>query len=324
MKRQGFLIDKIADLDNLYNAYYKAKRGKLYKLEVIEYSKNLHTNINRLRYEILSGNVDVGNYHYFKIFDPKERVICAASFRERVLHHAIINICHEYFERTLIFDTYATRLNKGIYKALDKTKSSMPKYKYALKLDFKKYFDSISHEILKQKLATKFKDRGLLKIFSCIIDSYCVREGYGVPIGNLTSQYFANFYLSDFDHFLKEKLRIPFYVRYMDDILIMVNDKTLLSNALETINAYSQQLDLILKFAVICQTCQGVSFLGYKLFPHKILLNSLSKKRFFFKMQLLKTDFSKGEISQSKFFEHVVPLLNFTQYAYSKRLRKCL
>ena len=269
MKRVGFLIEKIADKDNLLLAYYKAKIGKYYKKEVVRFGDNLDYNINKLQEEIMTGNVSVGKYHQFTITDPKKRNVYAAAFDERVLHHAIINVCHEYFERNLIYDTYATRPNKGVYKALDKAKAASKRYKYVAKLDFRKYFDTISHEVLKEKLGRIYKDRNLLNIFSQIIDTYSVEEGKGIPIGNLTSQYFANYYLSSLDHYIKEYLGVPVYVRYMDDMLLFENDKDKLKESVKAVAKYStEKLKLNLKTPILKQTEDTISFLGYK---HRIV-----------------------------------------------------
>jgi len=322
MKRVGNLIEKIADSDNLYLAFYKASKGKHAKEEVIEYRDNLQFNILSLREQILSGNISTGNYHYFKIYDPKERKICAAPFSERILHHALMNICHPYFEKTLIFDTYATRIDKGIYKALEKAKIAMGNYQYVAKLDFRKYFDSISHEILKQKLATKFKDKQLLAIFDKIIDNYSVNKGLGIPIGNLTSQYFANFYLSEYDHFIKEKLKIKVYLRYMDDMLLFSNNKEELKQQMFTLYKESEKLKLTLKPVILNKVTQGISFLGYKLFPNKILLNRTSKLRFKRKFNTYQKYLNENIWDDKTFQRHINPLLSFVQHAYTKRLRK--
>ena len=247
MKRAGNLTERIASLDNLYLAFAKACRGKQRKTEVQLFRRSFDANMAELRAEILSGNVRVGDYHYFTIHDPKERVICAAPFRERVLHHALMNVCHDYFDRSLINDTYATRPGKGVYSALDKAVLAASRYEYMVKLDFRKYYDSISHDILKQKLDRKFKDKRLLAIFHQIIDSYHADTGFGLPIGNLTSQYFANAYLSEFDHWAKECLHVPIYIRYMDDIVIFHKDKKRLHEALDKIKEY---LDKNLKLEV--------------------------------------------------------------------------
>lgn len=331
MKRIGFLIMDIAEMNNLMAAFYKAAKGKCMSEDVEAFRKDLPQNLQNLRQRILTGNVSVGKYHYFKIYDPKERLICAASFDERVLHHAVMNVCHPYFERHLIYDTYATRIGKGVYKALDRAKSNMAKYTYVAKLDVKKYFDSIDHDVLLMKLARLFKDKLLLSIFEKIIRSYesgiangtdSEKRGKGVPIGNLTSQYFANHYLSETDHFIKEKLKVPLYVRYMDDMLLMGNDKSLLKQQLSEIDRHLQQIGLQLKPAVLNKTSVGVSFLGYKLFPHKILLNGRSKKRFLKKLNLYEAYFQEVFWNEQEYQNHIIPLVSFTQHAYTKRFRK--
>ena len=164
-KRIGFLMPYIADPDNLRLAFWKARKGKEIKEEVIDFRKYLDKNLVSLRNELLNGTEEVGNYYYFTIHDPKERVICAAPFRQRVLHHAIMNVCHPIFERFQIFDSYATRVGKGQYAALERAKIYSAKYQWFCKLDVRKYFDSIDHEVLYQQLTTKFKDPYLLDLF---------------------------------------------------------------------------------------------------------------------------------------------------------------
>ncbi|MBQ8222988.1 MAG: hypothetical protein IJZ87_06555 [Bacteroidales bacterium] len=323
MKRVGYLVEKIADRDNLLLAFYKAKRGKQYKKEVISFGDNLEYNITKLQNEIISGRVSVGKYHSFVITDPKKRNIYAASFDERVLHHAIMIVCHQYFERNLIETTYATRIDKGVYKALDKAIYASKKYNYVAKLDFKKYFDSISHQILKEKLERIFKDKRLLYIFSQIIDTYSVNEGSGIPIGNLTSQYFANYYLSSLDHYIKEDLKIPVYVRYMDDMLLFDNDRANLRRSVNLIKKYStDKLELLLKTPIIKRTSDTVSFLGYKIGCNMVLLNSRSRNRF--SKKILKYDklLLNGVWNEKEYQLHILPLMSFVRYAYTKKMRK--
>ena len=331
MKRAGFLIDDIAEMKNLTLAFYKAAKGKRMSSEVELFRKDLFQNLQKLRQQILLGDLSVGKYSYFKIHDPKERMICAASLDERVLHHAIMNICHPIFERHLIFDTYATRIGKGVYNALGRAKTGMAKHQYVAKLDVRKYFDSIDHDVLMMKLARLFKDKQLLSIFEKIIRSYesgiangtdSEKRGKGVPIGNLTSQYFANHYLSETDHFIKEQLKIPLYVRYMDDMLMMGNDKYLLKRQIGEVDCHLQQIDLQLKPVVLNKTSVGVSFLGYKLFPHKILLNGRSKRRFLKKLNLYEEYLQEGLWNEQEYQNHIIPLVSFTQHAYTKRFRK--
>lgn len=322
MKRSGFLIEEIASWHNLNLAFYKACKGKGLSQEVLLYKQNLDANLRLLQAQILSGTISVGKYHYFTIYDPKERIICAAAFDERVLHHAIMNVCHPIFEKTMIFDSYATRIGKGIYKALNKVFVNMHKYRYVAKLDVRKYFDNISHAKLNEQLATKFKDKRLLSIFSKIIDSYEVQKGKGLPIGNLTSQYLANFYLSGLDHYVKEVLNVPIYVRYMDDMLLLANDLNELKEAVVRLQQYVSMLHLTLKPVLIGKSVAGVSFLGYKLYPHKILLNKASKCRFKQKLKLYEDKLNRQIWTEQQYKEHVVPLLAFVGKAYTKNMRK--
>lgn len=323
MKRAHHLIEKIATKENLYLAFYKAARGKRNKNEVLKYEQNLDDNISALQNQLLTGDIICGHYHYFKIYDPKERTICAASFAERVLHHALMNICHPYFEKHFIQTTYATRVGKGTYAALNKAKEAMKKYEWVAKLDVRKYFDTIQHDILKNKLSRLFKDKKLLAVFNQIIDSYSCSEGKGIPIGNLTSQYFANYYLSAADHYCKEIIRAPVYIRYMDDMLIFAKTNTELKNTVllfsEFIVANTQ---LVLKPILYRKTSNGLSFLGYKISSSSVLLNGMSKRRFIRKMKLYTDNLKHNKWNQQIFSRHVQPLISFTLFAQAKALRK--
>lgn len=322
MKRTGFIIERIADLDNLYEAFRLASRGKQRKKEVHKYVERLDENIALLRHQILQGDVSVGNYHYFTIYDPKERVICAADFNERVLHHAIINVCQNLFDRTLIDSTYATRKGKGVYSAIDKAVEACTKYRYTAKLDFRKYYDSVDHNILKSLLRRHFKDEYLLQIFDEIIDSYCVTEGKGLPIGNLTSQYFANAYLSIIDHYAKEELRASIYIRYMDDILIADNDRNRLKEIVQKLdNRATTYLYLTLKPPIFRPSKVGQIFLGYKILPYRYELSGRSKKRYRSKILEYDKRFKQGEWDEHTYQEHLLPLTAFVQHAVSSNFR---
>ncbi|MCM1170248.1 MAG: RNA-directed DNA polymerase [Bacteroides sp.] len=322
MKRAGFLMERICAADNLLSAYHEAGKGKRQRDYVVAYSRNLFDNIARLQKALLSGGLKVGRYHYFYIHDPKLRKICAADFEERIVHHAIINICHPYFEKNLIADTYASRIGKGVYAALEKARSAMRKYGYVAKLDVRKYFDSISHEVLKEKLRRMFKDARLLALFDRIVDSYSSGTGRGVPIGNLTSQYFANYYLSFLDHHVMEVMRAPAYIRYMDDMLVFGQTRKEVKAYVREIDRYARdELKLVLKEPVFTKVEAGVSFLGYAVYPHKILLNRRSKVRFRNKMRKYMRMYETGEWSDEAYLNHVTPLLAFTRKAYTKGLR---
>ncbi len=326
MNRVGNLLTDIASVNNLYIAYYKAVRTKRLKPEARLYAQYFHSNIKALQTQLLSGTIEVGNYHYFKIYDPKERQICAASFPERVLHHALMNVCHPYFERQLIFDTYATRPDKGTHAALRRAQQFVKQYTWVAKLDVRKYFDSISHTVLKQELQLIFKDYNLLSIFDSIIDTYQTSPNCGIPIGNLTSQYFANYYLSrQADHYALETLKVPAYIRYMDDILLFHNNKAELTNMVdELISNVNTRLKLQFKPSYFNLTRKGVRFLGYTLFPETLKLTRQSKKRFKTKLFRYHENFERGSWTESQYQRHLLPLFDFVMYADSVNFRKKL
>lgn len=322
MKREGRLIERIADPENLRLAYWKARKGKEGKSELQVYTSDLENNISKLRFELLNNAILPGKYHYFTIKDPKERKICAAAFSERVLHHAIMNICHENFEKYQVFDSYASRPGKGVISALHKTAINQKKFKWFLKLDVKKYFDSINHEKLKELVRRRFKDRYLLSVFEKIIDSYSANRGVGLPIGNLTSQYFANHYLAFADHFLLEQLKVKAYVRYMDDMVLWDNNKIQLLNIANAFkNFIANELKLELKPFCLNTTEKGLPFCGYLVYPGEIRLNKNSRSRFVKKLTGYFHNYHTIKWDQYTLHRHLLPLLAFVKHANSHGFR---
>jgi retron-type reverse transcriptase len=325
MKRDNYLIDRIADPDNLRLAFWKTQRGKSCDMAVMAFRQHLDANLALLRNEILCGDVQVGDYCYFTIKDPKERLICASSFRERVLHHALINICHNSFERYQIYDSYACRLGKGTYAALERAKEFQRRYRWFLKLDVRKYFYTVSHTVLKQLLERRFKEYRLLNIFGSIIDSYSASPDYGIPIGNLTSQYFANYYLAFADRYALEELHIPAFVRYMDDMVMWANDKTQLLTTGRALEQFiNKTLQLHLKEFFLNRTDKGLPFLGYLLYPHKTFLGRNSRQRFAAKLATYAQKLERNEWSQYEYQQHILPLLAFTRHANATHWRSGL
>jgi hypothetical protein len=323
MKRLGQLIEKIADINNLHVAFYKAQKGKITCPDVYAYRVRLQENLLILQQQIRTGVVETGNYHFFIVYDPKKRLICATSFSQRVLHHALMNVCHTSFEKHQISCSFASRRGKGTYSALDSARAFHSQYQWFLKLDVRKYFESIDHLILKHQLRKLFKDQKLLFIFDNIIDSYSTQGHKSLPIGNLTSQYFANHYLSIADHYLKEVLRMPGYVRYMDDMIMWHHDKEQL---LETGFAFKEfierELKLGLKPFCLNKNIKGLPFLGYILFPDEVRLSQRSKKRFIRRSECYESKRQKSLWSQQEYASHVLPLVAFTEYANAKEFRK--
>lgn len=323
MKRQGNLLEKIADMSNLELAYYKAKKGKKDSAAIRLYGEQLYHNLAQLRTQLLSGEVQIGNYHFFIVYDPKKRQICAAPFEQRVLHHALMHICHPYFEKKQVSDSYASRIGKGTYAALEKARVYARNYSWYLKLDMRKYFDSIHHGVLRRQLCRMFKDPLLLRIFDEIIDSYSVEQGRGVPIGNLTSQYFANHYLSSADHYVKEVLRVPASVRYMDDVVLWHQNKEQLLEIGNLYQDYIQnELRLSLKPFCLNQSIKGLPFLGYLVFPGTTRLAKRSRKRYISKITHYDSLVKNEVWSQADYQQHVLPLTAFTLHADAKGFRQ--
>ena len=310
MKRAGNLYLKIAEIDNLELAFWKAQRGKSGKKEVMLFREKLQENLLAIREEFLCGAVTLGNYHYFTVYDPKERIICAADFRERVIQHAVVNICEPYFEKYQIFDSYACRKGKGVDACLARTQYFCRRFQWFLKLDIHKYFDSINHNVLLNILHRRFKDPDLMNFFANLLDTYETAPCCGLPIGNLLSQYFANLYLGYLDHELKEVCKIPGYVRYMDDFILYSDSKDVLHQAESRIEeVLESDLKLSLNRPILNKTAHGVPFLSYRVMPDRLRLSQKAKHRFKQKA-LIATRLQSAE--------HFLPLLAFISRADSK------
>jgi hypothetical protein len=266
MNRVGSLMEMIASPDNLRQAFIKAAKGKRWKKDCLRFQLNIDYEIEWMRKGLIDGDIAIGDYHYFTIHDPKKRLICAASFRERVLHHAVMNVCESTFERLSVSDSYACRKGKGSLKAVNRALSFGTSHPWFLKMDVRKYFDSVDHSTLINLLSNRFKDPILLGLFKRVIYSYNTVPGRGLPIGNLTSQYFANFYLAGLDRFIKESLKRSAYVRYMDDFVVWGESSDDLATVKIQVQKYLEEiLNLELKSSTaLNQTWFGMDFLGYR------------------------------------------------------------
>jgi len=281
MKRAGNLYHRISERGNLELAFWRAQRGKADREEVMRFRENLDLELESLAHDIRMGTVAIGDYHYFTINDPKKRTICAASFRERVLHHAIMAVCEAEFERYQIFDSYASRKGKGLDACLKRSQEFCRKFGWFMKLDIHKFFDSINHNVLLNLLNRRFKDGELLYLFSRIIDSYETTSGCGVPIGNLTSQFFANLYLGEMDHLVKDRWRIPGYVRYMDDFILFGDSRESLVSKMPELEVFlGDVLRLTINPVTINRCIAGIPYLSYRVFPGRIWLSLKARRRF--------------------------------------------
>jgi RNA-directed DNA polymerase len=314
MKRASRLMERVHDRATLREAFARASLGKRTKRDALAFGLRLDENLAELARELVQGTYEVGPYHQFTIFDPKERVITAPCFRDRVLHHALNLVCEPVFERFLIADTFACRRGKGRIRAVERAQYFSRRYPWFLKLDIRKYFNSIDHEILSKRLGKKFKDRRLLDLFDRIIASYEVMPGHGVPIGSLTSQHFANFYLGWLDRFVKEGLRAGGYVRYMDDFVVWGEDRAWLSGVRDRVREFvERELSLGLKPEPYINRCRfGMDFLGCRVKPSHVSLNRRSRVRFGRKLRWLEREHAAGRLDEASLQQRATALVAFT------------
>ena len=284
MKRSNNLYNTIIIIENLKLADKKASKGKVKYFDVIEHNKNKEDNIIKLYETLSSKTYKTSKYKVFKVFEPKERDVYKLPYYPcRIVHHAIMNILEPIWVKSFTSDTYSCIKNKGIHAVVNKLKKTLKDKQnttYCLKLDIKKFYPSINHDILKTIIRRKIKDKDLLLLLDEIIDSV----DSGVPIGNLMSQYFANLYLSQFDHWLKEKVKIKYYFRYADDIVILSDNKPDLHKILYEIKDYltiNLKLEVKSNYQIFPVSNRGIDFVGYKFYHSHILVRKTIKKSCF-------------------------------------------
>ncbi len=285
MKRYGNLYEKVFEFGNLLKALREASDSKRFRPDVSEFNYNREKEIFTLSDALQNKTYKPGDYHTFYITDPKKRLISAAPFRDRVVHHALCQIIEPLFDNQFIRHSYANRPGKGSHRALALCTKFCRQYPFVLKCDIQKYFPSIDHEILFQLIQRRIKCPDTLWLIKTIIQNsnpqeerVCYFPGddlftpferwHGIPIGNLTSQYFANIYLNGFDHFIKEILRCKAYIRYVDDFIIFSDDKKYLNSLIPQLQHYLNTLRLKLhpQKCHVSAVKDGVSFLGWQVF----------------------------------------------------------
>jgi RNA-directed DNA polymerase len=322
VRRTGDLFEELVCSENLRLAFWKAQKAKSDKSDCVAFRKDLDAELMHLHEDILAGSVNLGEYNTFTICDPKRRLICAPSFRERVLHHALMNVCDQCLENYQMSCSYACRRGKGLYGALNSAWKNAKTNRWYAKLDVRKYFESVDHGILKELLSRRFKDRRLLDLLGRIIDSFESRPGRGIPIGALTSQYFANHYLAVLDHFVKETLRVGPYVRYMDDFVLWGQDRKALQEHVRTMDTFiHEKLRLELKVPILDDTSSGMTFLGYRVFPYRLRLSARSRRRFRKKLRTIESGVKNGQITEFAAAAHALPLLAFVRHGATRGLR---
>lgn len=329
------IYHKIYDYENLYEAYINARKNKRYRNEVLEFTNNLDENLITIQNELIWKTYKVGEYREFYIHEPKKRLIMALPFRDRVVQWAIHLIVNNFYERTYITHSYACINGRGTHKAVKQMQRWMrqvdrrgDKY-YYLKMDVARYFYRIDHCVLIKILEKKIKDEDCVWLLKTIIKSeheFGLELNYeedikignkGIPIGNLSSQMMANIYLNELDQFIKRKLGIKYYSRYMDDFIILHEDKEMLNILLKTIKDF---LDIKLGLRLNNKTCirpisMGLEYLGYRIWATHIKLKKKTALKMKRNLKNTKKKFEKGKIS----FETA----NSTMESYKGILKKC-
>jgi retron-type reverse transcriptase len=305
MRRHGGLWPRIASFDNLCRAAQRAARGKKKVAGVARFLERLEPEALSLLRELEEGSYRPGRAFAFVIRDPKERTITAASFRDRVVHHALIDPLEPLFDRRMVFESFACRRGKGTHAALAHARRCVRRRAWFLKLDIRSFFPSIDHPVVMETLGRILKDRRVLDLCQVIVTSggSTGRPRVGLPIGNLTSQWFANLVLDRLDHFVKEGLRIRGYVRYMDDFVLFGERKEALSEALRTVGAFlTETLHLCLKdrATILAPSWQGLPFLGFRIHPGTTRLRPGNLRRTRSRLRTRLWQYRQGILTEEK------------------------
>ena len=343
MKTYKQLYQKVYDFENLYLAYRKARKGKRGRVQPAQFERVQEEELLALQDELRTFTYKPGKYHNFFVHDPKKRLISAAPFRDRVVHHALFRVIEPIWETRFVHDTYANRVGKGTHRALDRAQAYARKYKYILQCDVKQFFPSIDHAILHSEFSRLIRDENALWLCDQILksgvgvltqeykmewyegdDLFSANRPRGLPIGNLTSQFWANVYLNSFDYFVKRDLKCPAYVRYVDDFLLFADDtRTLLNWRTAVIQKMAGlRLSLHDEAAQVYPTHTGIPFLGFRLHPDYRLLKRRKATHFRRKLHRLLLDYSSGEASIQKVVSSIKGWINHVRYANSWGLRK--
>jgi hypothetical protein len=323
MKRKNRLFEQVVDYNNVRLAFLKALRGNRGSHSAVNFCKNIEKNLAAVRDKITSLDCGWGSYRSFQIKDPKLRIISTAPFEQRIMHHAVMNVIEPVFDRPMIFHSYACRKGKGTHAAVRYAFERCKTSPFFLKLDIRKYFDSIDHDALKALIRRLVKDTRVLFLLDGVIDSYETAPGKGVPIGNLTSQFFANLYLACMDHFILEKLRPSAYCRYMDDFVLWSASQAELKTMFTQINEYvTRNLKLTVKQPVFGKTAAGLPFLGFLIKEKGIFLLQKSKRRFKKRITKITASLYSGVITEEKAAERARSVCAAINIARTNRLRK--
>ena len=345
-KTYNNLYPQIIAFDNLLAAYERARHSKQQTAEMHAFHFDLEQNLWALHEDLRDGNYRPGAYHSFYIYEPKKRKVSAAPFRDRIVHHALCAVIQPLFERKFIHDSYANRVGKGTHRALDRAHDWVRRYPYVLKADILKFFPSVDHHALAAILRRTIACPPTLTLCQRILDSGAgiLADEYpmqwfpgddlltplervrGLPIGNLTSQFWANVLLNELDHFVKEQLQRKAYLRYVDDFLIFGQDKAELWAVCDHIAHYLTRLRLSLhpRKSHVMPAATGVPFLGFRLYPTHRRLLSDGLRRARRRLRRQRQAMARGELSPEAFRRSLASWIGHVGHGDTYQLRRLL
>ncbi len=342
------LYTQLCSYDNLELAWLRARKGKTLKEYVIKFESNLDWNLKQLKHELETFTYSPAPLTTFIVKDPKTRKISASHFRDRVIHHAICNIIAPIFEKDFIYDSFANQKYKGTHMAIKRLEKFIRKVSYgssslqwggqlklfsassssgyAFKADVRHYFETVDHQILLQIVERKIKDINVIWLIKSILENHKGQSiGKGMPLGNLTSQFFANVYLNELDHFVKHELKAKYYIRYVDDFVIPHKDKKVLEKWKGEIDAFLKinlKLELHPEKSRILPLDSGITMLGFRVFFHHKLLKKSNSRRIWQRIERFKRKCDKGEMTVAEATRSLEGWLAYASFANTHNLRK--
>jgi RNA-directed DNA polymerase len=325
------LYDRICSFENLLLAFHKARKGKTQKWYVKEFEKDTERNMLLLESELRNNNYKPQPMDIFIVRDPKTRKISAPVFRDRIVHHAINNILEPIFEKSFFYDSYASRKNKGMHVAIrrfdffKRKATNNGKYAvYVLKADIRHYYDTVDHDVLVDILRKKISDEKIIALARMILKN---SAGKGMPLGSLTSQLFANAYLNEMDKFVKHRLHAKFYIRYMDDFVILHRSRRVVEKWKNEIDAFLKtelKIELHPEKSMIYLLYRGVDFLGFRIFYHHKLLKKKSINRLRQRICNLIALYNEGETEKKEIMQRFEGWKAHAMHADTFRMRRRL
>lgn len=344
-KRFDHLFAEIASFENLYEAYRHAARGKRGNLEVAAFETNLERRLFDLQAALEDGSYKPGAYRSFFINDPKQRLISAAPFADRVVHHALVRVIGPLFERSFIGDSYANRVGRGTHAALDRAQGWARHYRYVLQCDVRQFFPSVDHALLLSVVERKIACAPTLDLCRRILaggdgllagqydmvhfsgdDLFAICRPRGLPIGNLTSQFWANVYLNELDQFVKRTLRCHAYLRYVDDFLLFSDDKAELWAWKSAVREKAASLRLTLheRSSTVYPVNNGIPFLGFRLFADRRRLKARNARAFTRRLAGWRRAYGRGELRLADIATRVRGWVAHACHGDTKALRRAI